>query len=202
MIDSMIINQVQDFLNLLKREEKNKRRKNKISKNQAEQALLTYRSMDSIMGETTKRRKAAQDILKQWFIQQDIDKVILQVDDDIAVMTIKKGSSRNTNYDLLKESVDEDTYNNIVSMSESEQFVIKTSSEDIKQILFTEQNGLCNGCGEAILFKNMEIDHIVSKKKGGKDRDDNFQLLCGHCNRVKSDNDMEFLKKKIMEESF
>ena len=35
------------------------------------------------------------------------------------------------------------------------------------------------------VWKDLEVDHIVPRIKGDQDVDENLQLLCGHCNRVK-----------------
>ena len=42
-----------------------------------------------------------------------------------------------------------------------------------------------------------EIDHIIPKAKGGGDYLENFQLLCGNCNRMKGDRTMEYLRMKL-----
>ena len=33
--------------------------------------------------------------------------------------------------------------------------------------------------------KNLEIDHVIPKAKGGRDSIENLQLLCQKCNREK-----------------
>ncbi len=66
----------------------------------------------------------------------------------------------------------------------------------IKEKLYKEQKGKCNGCSLDMEIKNFEIDHIVPKSKGGGDYYDNYQLLCGNCNRVKGDRPMEYLLEK------
>jgi len=70
-------------------------------------------------------------------------------------------------------------------------------SESIKRQLHTEQNGKCNACGENFKIWNLEIDHILPKSKGGGDYYENYQLLCGSCNRIKGDRTMEYLRMKI-----
>ena len=70
-------------------------------------------------------------------------------------------------------------------------------SEPVKQRLYKEQNGRCNSCGEEFKIWNLEIDHIVPKTKGGGDYYENYQLLCGSCNRIKGDRPMEYLRMKI-----
>jgi site-specific DNA-methyltransferase (adenine-specific) len=70
-------------------------------------------------------------------------------------------------------------------------------SESIKKRLYKEQNGKCNACGEDFKIWNLEIDHIIPKVKGGGDYYENYQLLCGSCNRIKGDRTMEYLRMKI-----
>ena len=67
----------------------------------------------------------------------------------------------------------------------------------VKERLYKQQSGLCNGCQEAFKIYNFEIDHIVPKSKGGGDYYENYQLLCGNCNRVKGERPMEYLRMKI-----
>ncbi|GAB6394668.1 MAG: DNA methylase N-4/N-6 domain protein [Bacteroidales bacterium] len=67
----------------------------------------------------------------------------------------------------------------------------------VKQRLYKDQNGLCNGCGKAFGLENLEIDHIIPKAKGGGDYYENYQLLCGSCNKIKGDRPMAYLRMKI-----
>ena len=57
-------------------------------------------------------------------------------------------------------------------------------SKTIKERLFKEQNGICNGCGKEFDIYNLEIDHIIPRSKGGGDYYEIYQLLCGSCNRI------------------
>ncbi|MCL2004701.1 MAG: HNH endonuclease [Planctomycetaceae bacterium] len=70
-------------------------------------------------------------------------------------------------------------------------------TESVKQKLYKEQNGRCNACGEDFQVRNLEVDHIIPKSKGGGDYYENYQLLCGNCNRIKGDRPMEYLRLKI-----
>jgi len=70
-------------------------------------------------------------------------------------------------------------------------------SESIKQRLYKEQEGKCNACGTKFEIHHLEIDHIIPKSKGGGDYYENYQLLCGSCNRIKGDRTMEYLRTKI-----
>lgn len=51
--------------------------------------------------------------------------------------------------------------------------------------LYEEQGGICNGCENSYLFKDMTLDHIVPRSKGGTNKIENLQLLCHHCNSIK-----------------
>jgi len=74
---------------------------------------------------------------------------------------------------------------------------IELPSASIKERLYKEQNGLCNACGTEFDIWNLEIDHIIPKAKGGGDYYENYQLLCGSCNKIKGDRPMEYLRLKI-----
>jgi len=70
-------------------------------------------------------------------------------------------------------------------------------SKSVKQRLYKEQKGQCKACGAKFEICHLEIDHIISKSKGGGDYYENYQLLCGNCNRIKGDRPMEYLRLKI-----
>ena len=63
--------------------------------------------------------------------------------------------------------------------------------------LYGEQGGNCAGCGTHFEARNLEVDHVISRGKGGTDHIENLQLLCGSCNRIKGDRGMEYLKAKL-----
>jgi site-specific DNA-methyltransferase (adenine-specific) len=70
-------------------------------------------------------------------------------------------------------------------------------SQSVKERLYKEQNSLCNGCGNEYLLKDLEIDHIIPVIKGGGSYYENYQLLCGNCNKIKNDRPMEYLRMKL-----
>ena len=59
---------------------------------------------------------------------------------------------------------------------------------------YGEQGGHCAGCSEHFQSRHLEVDHIVSRAKGGTDHIENLQLLCGSCSRIKGDRGMEYLR--------
>jgi len=68
--------------------------------------------------------------------------------------------------------------------------------KSVKERLYKEQNGICNGCKTEFEIRNLDIDHIIPKSKGGGDYYENYQLLCTSCNRLKGDRPMEYLRMK------
>ena len=71
------------------------------------------------------------------------------------------------------------------------------NSASNKRSLYGEQGGICNGCATHFRLENLEIDHIIARRKGGTDHISNLQLLCGNCNRVKGDRGMAYLRTKL-----
>ncbi len=67
----------------------------------------------------------------------------------------------------------------------------------IKNALYGEQSGDCNGCGTHFQKQHLTVDHIIAQSKGGTDHIENLQLLCGHCNSVKGDRGQEYLLAKL-----
>ena len=63
--------------------------------------------------------------------------------------------------------------------------------------LYGQQGGYCAGCATHFEGRHLEVDHIISRGKGGTDHLENLQLLCGSCNRIKGDRGMEYLKLKL-----
>ena len=54
-----------------------------------------------------------------------------------------------------------------------------------KRALYGKQEGRCAGCRVHFELRNLEVDHVVARVKGGPDHITNYQLLCGSCNRKK-----------------
>ena len=69
-----------------------------------------------------------------------------------------------------------------------------------KHTLFGLQEGKCNGCEMLFPFRNMTIDHIIPRSRGGSDAPDNLQLLCGACNSTKGNRTQEELIQALRDQ--
>lgn len=65
--------------------------------------------------------------------------------------------------------------------------------------LYTNQNGMCNGCGRHVDKHIAHIDHKVPRTKGGQDHFGNLQILCSGCNTLKGNRTMAWLMKTLRE---
>lgn len=74
---------------------------------------------------------------------------------------------------------------------------IREQKEFEKYRLFRQQGGHCAGYAKAFELRNLELDHIVPRSKGGTDQSENLQLLCNDCNRRKGNRPMEYLRVKV-----
>ncbi len=54
-----------------------------------------------------------------------------------------------------------------------------------RHTLYGRQEGHCAGCRVLFPFRNLTVDHVVARAKGGTDALENLQLLCGACNSTK-----------------
>ena len=64
-------------------------------------------------------------------------------------------------------------------------------------VLYRRQVGYCAGCGCHFQSRNLTIDHVVPKWRGGSDDISNFQLLCDACNQMKGDGTQEELLAEL-----
>ena len=67
-----------------------------------------------------------------------------------------------------------------------------------KDLLYGKQSAHCGGCMVTFHTRNLTVDHIVPKAKGGTDHLKNLWLLCGACNSSKgTKSQAEFLKERV-----
>ncbi len=70
-----------------------------------------------------------------------------------------------------------------------------TLSKDILKKLRALQKNRCPICRSRL--KDAHLDHVIAIANGGRNDDDNVQLLCASCNRFKSDRDpIEFMQSR------
>ncbi len=69
-----------------------------------------------------------------------------------------------------------------------------------KHTLYGRQEGICAGCQVLFPFRNMTVDHVVARSRGGSDHIDNLQLLCGACNSMKGAGSQEQLAARLKAE--
>lgn len=72
------------------------------------------------------------------------------------------------------------------------------NSMENRKWLYGEQGGFCLGCGHHFQMRNLTIDHIIARSRGGTDHISNLQLLCGACNSTKGkDSQAELLVRLV-----
>lgn len=69
-----------------------------------------------------------------------------------------------------------------------------------KHTLFGIQEGKCNGCQTLFPFRNMAVNYVIAKSKGGTDAPNNLQLLCSACSSMKEYRTQEQLIQKLKDE--
>lgn len=70
----------------------------------------------------------------------------------------------------------------------------------LKPILYQQQRGCCKYCGNKFPMEFLTFDHVVRRKDGGKDNQENLVLACKPCNQYREMGDsspeaiQEFIK--------
>ena len=80
-----------------------------------------------------------------------------------------------------------------------EESIKRVPYKNHKNTLYGQQAGDCNGCRDHFKLRNLDVDHIVSRKHGGGDNIENLQLLCGFCNSTKGERSQEYLISRLKE---
>jgi hypothetical protein len=63
----------------------------------------------------------------------------------------------------------------------------RTIPRPVKFRVLRREHGVCRSCNLPIRDEDIHFDHIIPWSKGGPSEESNIQLLCGKCNRTKSD---------------
>lgn len=64
----------------------------------------------------------------------------------------------------------------------------------LRERVLVRDNYTCQACGQ--IGPNLEVDHKVSKAKGGSDAMDNLQALCSSCHARKTAQDSGHAKQR------
>ncbi len=67
-----------------------------------------------------------------------------------------------------------------------------------RHTLYGKQEGCCNGCGIHSPFRNLTVDRVMPRNKGGSDHIGNLRLLCQACNSTKGTGTQAELKGKYI----
>lgn len=59
-------------------------------------------------------------------------------------------------------------------------------SKDERQKVYAKCNGHCAYCGCELEYKDMQVDHVIPLKRGGKDDIKNMFPACRSCNHYKA----------------
>ena len=140
----------------------------------------------------------AEKLKRQWVGIDLIEQAAKEIKKRMVKLAIDRGENELaiwngvTNRDLRK-SID--------SLQRTDQGKLPHPRTHAKQ-LYGEQEGKCGGlrgggCGDHHRIGNLEVDHIVPKSKGGTDHPSNLQLLCGACNKMKSDKPQAYLEAQL-----
>lgn len=64
--------------------------------------------------------------------------------------------------------------------------------------VYNKYQGHCSYCGKEIEYKDMQVDHIQSKRMGGTDDMSNLNPSCRRCNHYKRANSLEAFRELML----
>ncbi len=73
----------------------------------------------------------------------------------------------------------------------------RTIPQEERKIVYKKCCGHCAYCGKEIMYKQMQVDHLVPLRKGGTDSIENYLPACRQCNHYKSTYDIEQFRKEL-----
>ena len=89
---------------------------------------------------------------------------------------------------VTRHKLDEQKINRAKTISAMNRYPISSNREiipeDVKLLVWERDHGKCVKCGSNV---ELQYDHIIPVSKGGASTPENLQILCGRCNRAKSD---------------
>lgn len=70
-------------------------------------------------------------------------------------------------------------------------------TKDERMMVYNKTNGCCAYCGMELLYKDMQVDHVVSIRNGGRDELENMLPACRSCNHYKAGSGLECFRSMI-----
>lgn len=67
-----------------------------------------------------------------------------------------------------------------------------------RKAVHAKYGGRCAYCGQPIDIRDMQVDHIFPKWRGGTDNTDNLNPSCRMCNFYKGGGDIESFRRKML----
>ena len=67
-----------------------------------------------------------------------------------------------------------------------------------RERVYNKYNGHCAYCGKEIEYKDMQVDHLISKYHNGDDEYNNLMPSCRSCNHYKRANSLEGFRRMLM----
>ena len=64
--------------------------------------------------------------------------------------------------------------------------------------LYKKQSGICNGCRNKYILKDLADDHIIPFAISQDNSFSNYQLLCTNCNSTKGTGTNAYLRKRLI----
>jgi len=64
--------------------------------------------------------------------------------------------------------------------------------------VYDKCGGHCAYCGKHIEYKDMQVDHIIPRRRGRQDTMDNYNPACRRCNFYKSTDTIDQFREQIM----
>ena len=187
----MTFNQLVDFI------------ENKMSMSHIYQPLL-IRSLVELGGSATLRNLAnvflSQDESQLAYYEQKVKDMPLKVlrkhqvlsrDGDLVSLTVKKLTfEQKAQLKMLcEQKLQEYTLKKGMGLWDYRMLDTDPVPDSLRYRLLKESGGRCSLCGVTKKERPLDIDHIIPRSKGGKNNEENLQVLCDKCNRSKGNKD-------------
>ena len=187
----MTFNQLVDFI------------ENKMSMSHIYQPLL-IRSLVELGGSATLRNLAnvflSQDESQLAYYEQKVKDMPLKVlrkhqvlnrDGDLVSLTVKKLTfEQKAKLKMLcEQKLQEYTLKKGLGLWDYRMLDTDPVPDSLRYRLLKESGGRCSLCGVTKKERPLDIDHIIPRSKGGKNNEENLQVLCDKCNRSKGNKD-------------